>query len=238
MGRRKGSASLEQPSSIGHRRRLRERLQRCGIESFAPHEVVELLLTYAIPRRDVKGTAKLLIGRFGSLCGALEASEFSLRKVFGVGTGVADFLHLIRDTAKLYLQQRIYPPKPAPANWRESLRELWRTRLGGERKECLEIAYLDSQMNLLPPGVERLVVDEKMQLTFLPRQIVARVLNRHCAAIILCCNRLDGNELPSEHDERAGRAIAHALQLLDVRMLDIWIVAGDKIFSLNDQCSF
>ncbi|HXH09457.1 MAG TPA: UPF0758 domain-containing protein [Alphaproteobacteria bacterium] len=71
---------------LGHRQRLRERFLKSGLEGFADYEVVELLLTLAIPRSDVKDSAKDLIARFGSLRGILDAPIEELQTVKGIGS--------------------------------------------------------------------------------------------------------------------------------------------------------
>ena len=94
------------PHYAGHRRRLRERFEKNGLEGFADYEVVELLLTLAIPRSDVKQPAKDLIARFGSLRGILDAPLSELRAVPGLGEVAPIALRIIRAAAELYLQQR------------------------------------------------------------------------------------------------------------------------------------
>lgn len=81
----------------GHRSRMRQRFLQNGLENFADHEVLELLLFYAIPRRDVNPTAHMLLDRFGSLPGVLDAPKEELRAIPGVGPKVARFLTLIPD---------------------------------------------------------------------------------------------------------------------------------------------
>ena len=76
---------MEGPHYHGHRRRLRERFLKSGLAGFAEHEIIELLLTLAIPRSDVKQPAKALLERFGSLRGVLDAPPAELRSVDGVG---------------------------------------------------------------------------------------------------------------------------------------------------------
>ena len=79
----------------GHRERLRQRFRRSGLEAFAPHEALELLLTYAIPRRDTKPIAYALMKRFGSLHGVFQASAEELRQVEGIGDSAAALLEMI-----------------------------------------------------------------------------------------------------------------------------------------------
>src|SRR5215831_8359186 len=94
------------PPYAGHRRRLRERFEKSGLEGFADYEIVELLLTLAIPRSDVKQPAKELIARFGNLRGILDASLSELRAVQGLGEVAPVALHIIRAAADLYVRQR------------------------------------------------------------------------------------------------------------------------------------
>lgn len=77
--------SSDELGPAGHRKRLREKFERNGLGAFNDYEVVELLLTLAIPRGDVKPAAKALIATFGNLQGILDASADELRAVKGIG---------------------------------------------------------------------------------------------------------------------------------------------------------
>ena len=96
-----------EPHYHGHRNRLRQRFRKSGFVGFAEHEVVELMLTLAIPRSDVKQQAKDLLKHFGSLRGVLDAPLAELRSVKGIGEVAAISLKVIREAATLYLQE--YP---------------------------------------------------------------------------------------------------------------------------------
>lgn len=95
MGQEKQPPKRPVNIHAGHRQRMRQRFLAAGLENFQDHEVLELLLFYAVPRRDVNETAHLLLNRFGSLSAVLDAPEKELCEIPGVGPGVAGFLNLI-----------------------------------------------------------------------------------------------------------------------------------------------
>ena len=103
--KRRTVLAMTAPHHHGHRQRLRERFIRSGFGGFNDYEVVELLLTLAIPRLDVKQPAKALIARFENLRGILDARPEELREVAGIGTVAPVALQVIRAAAALYLQQ-------------------------------------------------------------------------------------------------------------------------------------
>ena len=94
----------------GHRDRLRERYLSEGLDSFAPHNVLELLLFYSVPRRDTNVLAHRLIEQFGSLVGVLNAGPEQLAQVEGIGMNAAVHLHLVADIARRYYAEAIAPP--------------------------------------------------------------------------------------------------------------------------------
>ena len=90
----------------GHRQRLRDRFNGNGLGPFEDHEVLELLLTYAVPRKDVKPIAHALLERFGSLSNALDAKAADLAAVDGIGESAATLLHLMPASSRRYLRDR------------------------------------------------------------------------------------------------------------------------------------
>jgi DNA repair protein RadC len=97
---------VEKQHFHGHRKRLRERFLKGGLDPFADYEAVELLLTLAIPYKDVKLAAKAAVERFGSLRGVLDAPLEELRKIPGIGEVGPVAFRIIRETANRYLQQK------------------------------------------------------------------------------------------------------------------------------------
>ena len=145
---------MDGPHYHGHRQRLRHRFLRSGLAGFADHEVVELLLTLAIPRRDVKQPAKALLRRFGSLGGIMDATPAELQEVKGIGEAAAVALQVIREAAVLYLRQDSERAEVLSDPGR--LHDFWRMRIGGLKHEVFAVAYLDSGHRLLHDGVELL----------------------------------------------------------------------------------
>src|SRR5258708_2653386 len=134
--------AVTDPHYHGHRQRLRERFLKTGFEGFNDYEVIELLLTLAIPRSDVKPPAKDLVARFGNLRGILDAPLEELQEVRGIGTVTPIALRIIRAAATLYLQQTAEGVESMADP--DRLAVFWRMRIGALRDEVFEVAYLDS----------------------------------------------------------------------------------------------
>ncbi len=221
----------DEPHYHGHRQRLRERFLKSGLAGFADYEVVELLLTLAIPRSDVKQPAKALIARFGDLRGILDASIEELRAVSGIGTVTPVALQIIRAAATLYLQQG--------SEGRDSLAdpvrlaEFWRLRIGALQNEVFEVAYLDSGYRLLRDGVDTLEEGTIDRATVYPRRVIEAALKRGAAAVVLAHNHPNANVTPSEHDKVLTRAIVLAAETVHLKVVDHLIVSAEDTFSFR-----
>jgi len=221
----------QKPHHYGHRQRLRERFLKSGLAGFADYEVVELLLTLAVPRSDVKKPAKALIAKFGNLRGILDAPIEELRAVAGIGSVTPVALQIIKAAATLYLQQS--------GEGRDSLAdptrlaEFWRMRLGALQIEVFEVAYLDSGYRLLRDGVETLEEGTIDRAAVYPRRIIEAALKRGAAAVVLAHNHPNGNLTPSEHDKVLTRAIVLAAETVHIKVVDHLIVSAEDTFSFR-----
>ena len=228
-------AAVTMGSHDGHRGRMRMRFARNGLAGFLDHEIVELLLTFCIPRRDVKSQAHALIDRFGSLAAVLDADRDLLELVNGVGVNTALFLTLFRSVANVYLEQKSISSDGSRAPTIDDWAKVWVLRLGGEVVEHMEVAFLDSGRKPQHSAVERLTSGYSDSVTAVPRELLTAVLRRNCSAVILCHNHPNGSLLPSEHDERFTRAVDVHLHTLGVQLFDHIIVGGTKAFSIFEQ---
>ena len=223
---------MERPHYHGHRKRLRERFLKSGMAGFAEHEVVELLLTLAIPRRDVKLPAKALVERFGSLRGIMDAAPAELRSVEGIGDAAAVGLRVIRESAVLYLQQASEGSEVLSDP--EQLRAFWRMQIGGLKHEVFAVGYLDSACRLLRNGVETLQEGTINRAAVYPRRVVEAALNRQAAGLVLAHNHPNGDVQPSEQDKLVTRAIVLAAETISLRVVDHVIVSPEAVFSFRD----
>jgi DNA repair protein RadC len=223
--------SNDDPHYLGHRQRLRERFLKSGLAGFADYEVVELLLTLAVPRSDVKKPAKALIARFGNLRGILDASIEDLRTVPGIGSVTPVALQIIKAAATLYLQQVTggHDSLADPAR----LADFWRMRIGALQNEVFEVAYLDSGYRLLRDGVERLEEGTVDRASVYPRRVVEAALKRGAFAIALAHNHPNGDTAPTEQDKLLTRAIVLAAETVHVRIADHLIVSASEAFSFR-----
>jgi DNA repair protein RadC len=223
---------MEAPHYHGHRQRLRERFLKSGFAGFAEHEIVELLLTLCIPRRDVKATAKALLDRFGCLRAILDASVSDLQQTPGIGEVAPVALRVIREAASLYLQQRAEEATVLASP--ESLKSFWRSRLGGLRNEVFEVAYLDSASRLMRNGVETLEEGTVDRAAVYPRRVAEAALRRGAAAIVVAHNHPNGNVTPSEQDKVLTRALVLAATTLQIKVIDHLVVSADAAFSFRE----
>lgn len=225
--------NLEELGPAGHRKRLRERFEKNGLAGFADYEIVELLLTLAIPRGDVKPTAKALIARFGNLQGIFDAPPDELRAVKGIGEVTPVALRIIRESATLYLQQcaekREFFGNP------DALQTFWRSRLGALPYEVFQVAYLDSGNTLLRDGVETLEEGTVDRAAVYPRRVMDAAVRRGAAGVVFAHNHPNGNIEPSEQDKTLTRALVLAAATLGIKVLDHLVVSRDAVFSFRRE---
>ena|SRR5689334_1391351 len=217
----------------GHRRRLRARFIKNGLSGFADYEVVELLLTLAIPRSDVKQPAKALIAKFHNLRGILDANLADIQEVKGIGSVTPVALRIIREAANLYLQQVAEESESLFSS--ESLSRFWRARIGALPDEVFQVGYLDSGLRLLRDGVETLEQGTTNRAAVYPRKVIEAALKRKAAALVFAHNHPNGDVRPTEQDKILTRSLVLAATTVDIKVYDHLIVSTDNVFSFRRE---
>ncbi len=215
----------------GHRQRLRERFEQSGFNGFHDHEVIELLLSYAIPRRDVKPLAKELLARFGSLSAVVDAPVVHLKQVDGVGSHASVLLAMVPRLMDRYLQDR-WKRNESFHSTRDAVRYL-SSFLGTERTEVFSILALNSQNALI--AAEEIQRGSVNRTAVFPRLVVEACLKHRATAVILAHNHPGGDPHPSSADRQLTRKLKRLLNDLDIQVHDHIIIAGTVYYSFAER---
>ena len=219
----------------GHRERLRERFLRDGMDSLEDHVVLELLLCYAIPRRDVNQLAHDLIRRFGSLSGVLDAEASALQQVPGVGENAAVLLHLIPALCRRYQIDRSKTTKRLRLDEASKVGAFFLPYFYGAKEERVYAAYLDEHFRLICCTEAFQGGLSYAQLNI--RKLVETAISQRASCIILAHNHPGGVAMPSVEDREATLRIYSALQAVQIRLVDHIIVAENEYLSM-EECGY
>jgi DNA repair protein RadC len=221
----------EKPHYHGHRKRLKDRYLKTGLDALEDYEVLELLLTHSQPRRDVKPAAKNLLKTFGGLKEVLEADSNDLTQVEGIGPGAALLIRLVKDLAVRYLDQTA-KKKPHLGSTPELLRYC-KAYFGGIKDEEFRVIFLDNHHHIIQ--VETLQQGTVNQAVVYPRKVLERALQHKASGIILVHNHPSGYVRPSPDDIRLTKIIAQTAAKLDIQVHDHLIIGGDTFYSLRER---
>lgn len=227
------------PHYIGHRRRLRERFLKNGVNSFQDYEFIELLLTYAIPRRDVKPVAKMLLGHLGSIKGIFDAAFDELIACPGIGERSAVLIKLLKEGSTLYRKTRLENKELLGSP--QDVLNFCHHALSGEKNEQFMVIYLSAKNELIDSEI--LEEGTVNQTAVYPRKVMVGALRHNASALIFVHNHPSGDPSPSQADRRLTEALEKAALTIDIVVHDHIIIGRNAHFSgrengwLRDRCS-
>lgn len=213
-----------------HKQRLRERyLENEGFNGFYDHEILEMLLSYAVVRGDTNETAHRLLNKFGSLSGVFEAKSEELMKVDGVGEKCAAIIKMQYDLFGIYEASK-YNIKNEKYT-RERLIGYLRGLFFGKTQEYLYLICLDDngcviKSKCMASGMGEVKADI--------REIAAELLATNSRGAILAHNHTNGKPYPSKEDMITTSLIADVLGKLSIKLIDHFVFGGDSFSSVND----
>ncbi len=211
-------------SEAGHRARLRTRLLTVGPIALADHELVEMVLFLALPRRDTKPIARALISQFGSFASAISAPAHDLLGIDGLGEAGVAALKIVQAAAQRLAKAEVLY-RPVLGNW-DRLMEYLQSVLAREKVEQFHILFLDNRNRLLADEAQaRGTVNHT---PVYPREVVKRALELHATAIILVHNHPSGDPTPSEEDVIMTKEIKKAAAALSIVLHDHIIVGNGQ----------
>ncbi len=211
--------------------RPRERLLLLGPAALADAELVALLLRTGLKGRSVLQLAHDLLHQFGGITGLLQARPADLARIKGLGPAkraeVSAVLELARRSLAETLARR--PVFDTP----ERVKDYLRLRIGANDSEVFTVLFLDAQNQLI--RVEDMFRGTLTQTSVYPREVVKRALELNAAAVVLAHNHPSGVSEPSSADQYLTQALAKALALIDVRVLDHLVVSRGETVSMAEQ---
>lgn len=206
---------------------MKRRFVDHGLDNFAEHEVLELLLYYVYPRQDTNPIAHRFIKEFGSLANLLEADVKDIIKRLGVTENIAVLLSLMPPLANYYLRNRW--DKNILLNDAETAGKFAASLFAGKITESLFLICLDKQrrsnfVSLIAEGT----IDET---AVYPRKIAEEAIRGQAVSVILAHNHPGGSARPSASDVEMTHRIAEGLSFIGITLLDHIIVSEDKYYS-------
>lgn len=215
----------------GHKNRIQSRYMNESLDNFQPHEVLELILSITIVRKDTKLLAKKLLQTFGGLNSVMNASASDLQDVAGVGLKTATTIKLFKDVNVFLMREkmnRIHVFKSV-----EAVNNYLILKYRGVKNEEFRVLYVNSKNILLKDAVISKGISTKTLIDF--RLIAKEIFNISATGLIVVHNHPSGDCNPSSQDISTTNNLKSFLKHLNVRLLDHFIVGYDRIFSFAEE---
>jgi DNA repair protein RadC len=204
---------------------------REGAQALSDPELLALLLRVGVRGKSAVELGRDILQHFGSLRGLFGASLDDVSEVHGLGMAKYAQLQAVMELARRAIAEQLQTGEAFGSP--ELVKRYLRIKLGGQRHESFVVLFLDVK--------NRLVADRELfrgtltQTSVYPREVVIEALSRNAASVILAHNHPSGLPEPSEADLRLTQALVQALGLVDIRVLDHFIVAGPLVHSFAEH---
>lgn len=217
----------------GHRQRMREKYYQYGIDQFAEHEVLEMMLYTCVARQNTNELAHRLIEQFGTLGKVIDAPLEELRKVEGVGETTAFFLHALPD----FFMRYAYSSQPKDCTLRkEDIVPYMRSLFIGRKTECLTMLLLNSQLHVLYHGVINI---GNIQHVSLPKdEIIRKIFAYHANIVYIAHNHPSGEPFPSDEDITTTEHLYMLLKSFNIQLDDHFVFTRDSTISIQKLVNF
>ena len=211
--------------------RPREKLLQQGVEVLSDAELLAIFLRVGVTGKSAVDLARDLLTRFGSLNGIFSASLEDISQVNGMGISKYTQLQAIFEMSRRALQEEMQLRDVLSSP--QQVRDYLCLRLGQLSREVFMVLFLDAQNRVL--AQEELFSGTLTQTSVYPREVVKRALHHNAASVIFAHNHPSGVAQQSRADELLTTSLKQALALVDIRVLDHFVVAGNSTLSFAEQ---
>jgi len=215
----------------GHKNRLQTRYTNETLDNFQPYEILELVLSLTIIRKDTKLLSKTILDTFGGLNSVMNASVAELMNIDGIGFKTATTIKLFKDVNVCLLREKMN--KIHVFKSVEAVHNYLILKYRGVKNEEFRVLYLNSKNILLKDAVISKGISTKTLIDF--KLIAQEVFNISATGVIVVHNHPSGDCKPSEQDITTTNSLKSFLKYLNVRLLDHFIVGFDDIFSFAED---
>ncbi len=230
MGTEKKSTPKKENMHSGHRQRVKERFMNEGLESFEPHQVLEMLLFFGVHMKDTNELAHRLLDAFGSLYRVLEASFEDLRQVEGVTDNVATLICFSGQLVKRYWVDRCDIGTILDTS--QKIGEYFKYRFAGDQEERVLLMSLDNRKKLL--NCTCIAKGSVNAADINVRLAIKQALKDNATLVALAHNHPNGHAYPSTIDIRTTEVFAKAFAVLDIHLIDHIVVSEDDFISMAE----
>lgn len=204
----------------------------CG-RDMPDYELLELLLTIAIPRRDVKPLAKELIRKFGSFAEVVNAPLEELMLVKGVKENTAAVLRIVRECSVRSSWQSLKGMDAPVISDFDAMVDYCRSAMAYQTVEEFRIIFLNSKLYVIGEEIQqRGTVD---QVAIHPREVIKSAMMHGASAMILVHNHPSGIVTPSKADMEITKRIKEAAEAVSIRLFDHLIISKSSVYSFHNQ---
>lgn len=214
----------------GHRERLKNRFETTGLDDFEHHNILELLLFYAIPRIDTNEIAHNLINEFGNISEVFEARVEDLAAVAGMTKSAAVFVSLIAPVTRVYMENRVVRDDYLDTS--KKIGEYFVNKFIGRTQEIVYLLCMDSSCCEISCDILSYGTVNSVNISI--RKVVNLVMKHNACSVILSHNHPRGFAVASNEDVVTTKYLFDALKILDIKLLDHVIVAQKDFFSMAD----
>ncbi len=214
----------------GHRQRMRNRFYKEGIDSFEPHEALEMILYFTIPRHDTNAIAHKLIDHFGSFHGVLEANREDLIK-FGLTENTAAHLNMLPAFLNYYMQSHSTGTPHFPDC--TSIGNFVVNKIGERTNEVFGVLCLTMQRKYI--NFEIVAEGTVSSASVSPRKVAECALRNNASIVVLAHNHPGGTLIPSADDKLLTAELSAMLTPLKIKVSDHIIVANGRFSSMSEQ---
>lgn len=215
----------------GHRQRLMQRFEKTGLSGLHNYEIIELILSFTIPRKDIKPVAKELIAQYKTVSALLNAKPEELTQFNGIGLKSAYFLSLFREVTAYCLCEKY--EKKSVISCRKDVEDYLRFHFGMRKDEFVAALFMDNSNRVII--TEEIVEGTVNQCVIYPRVIIEKALRYGASYLIIAHNHPGGTIQASEADWQITERLYTVGKILDITLLDHIIIVRDAVISLKDH---